>query len=383
MSLYDIAGYGAMVADEARSQAYRDAMREKIGSGTTVLDIGTGTGLHALVACQLGARHVFAVEPSETIQVAREIARDNGFDDRITFIQDVSSSVSLPDPVDLLVSDLRGVLPFFTRHIPAIIDARDRLLRAGGAMIPMRDELRAAPVDAAGLYEQIVGPWETNGNGLDMAAARKMTTHHVHRRRVGCDELLAPPAKWAALDYASIEGPNARGAIDCVVERAGRMHGVSAWFDAELTDRVSFSNAPGEPDLVYGMAFFPLPEAIIVGCGDTVHIELSANLVGDDYVWTWNTSLIGAGESEASIRFEQSSFDGTPLSRRSLERSAADYVPRLSQDGTIDRDALQMIDGGASLREVATLLADRHPEVFGSREDALDRVAALSRRYAE
>ena len=97
MSLYDIAGYGAMVGDEARFHAYRDAMREQIGASTTVLDIGTGTGHHALVACQLGARHVYAVEPSDSIQVAREIARDNGFEDRISFIQDISTRVTLPE----------------------------------------------------------------------------------------------------------------------------------------------------------------------------------------------------------------------------------------------------------------------------------------------
>jgi type I protein arginine methyltransferase len=89
-----------------------------------------------MLACQFGARKVYAVERADVIHLARVLAKANGYSDRIEFFQDLSTNVSLPEKVDVVVSDLHGILPFFQHHIPAIIDARHRLLKPGGKLIP-------------------------------------------------------------------------------------------------------------------------------------------------------------------------------------------------------------------------------------------------------
>jgi len=381
MSLYDIAAYGAMIADEARLQAYREALRCEVREGSIVLDLGTGTGIHALLACQMGAARVYAIEPADAIQVAREIAQDNGFGDRIVFVQDVSTQVSLPEPVDLIVSDVRGVTPFFGRGLPSIIDARKRLLRDNGALIPQRDQLWAAIVEAPEQYDEIVGPWESDSTGLDMRAARRMVTQAMHRKRVGTEQLLAAPQRWGAIDYATVEDASQRGAVEYSVERPCRCHGVAVWFDGTLAEGVQISNAPGAAALIYGTAFLPLPEPVDVDTGAHVEIEIGANLVGADYVWSWNTTITRADEPK--IGFRQSSFHGSPLSALSLQRAAADYVPELTEQGLVDLEAIGMIDGKTPQRDIAAHLAERYPESFSSRDEALDRVAALARRYGK
>ena len=72
--MYSIADYGAMIADEVRMGAFVRALRQAVKPGAVVIDIGTGTGIFALLACRFGARRVYAIEPSDAIQVAREIA---------------------------------------------------------------------------------------------------------------------------------------------------------------------------------------------------------------------------------------------------------------------------------------------------------------------
>ena len=61
----------------------------------------------------------------------------------------------------IIISDLRGVLPWFQQHIPSIIDARKRLLARGGVLIPRRDILWAAVVEAhearPALHDQVNG----------------------------------------------------------------------------------------------------------------------------------------------------------------------------------------------------------------------------------
>ena len=334
---------------------------------------------------------MYAIETSDAIQVAREVARDNGLEDRITFIQKISSRASLPEPVDLIVSDMRGVLPFFGRHIPSIVDARERFLTDGGILIPQRDELYIAPVDAPEIYEEIAGPWSDNAAGLDMTAALGRATQIVRRKRICQEQLLAPARAWASLDYRTVEHANAEGKTSWPVERRGTLHGLSVWFDTKLTDGIGFSNAPGMEPLIYAMSFFPLPQAVPVRAGDMIHVTLSARLLGDQYLWRWRTRVVrGHSESRGNtegwaedVSFDQSTFHGAPITPRSLRLADADHTPALSEDGRIDRAALEMIDGRTPLREIARRLAERYPEAFPIPASAMDRVAALSRQYAE
>jgi len=382
MSLYNIAAYGAMIADTERFEAYREALQRAVEPGSTVVDIGTGTGIHALLACCFGARRVYAIDTSDVIQLARQIAQDNGFSQRIEFFHQASTRVSLPEQVDVMVSDLRGVLPLFGRHIPAIIDARRRLLREGGVMIPQRDEIWVAPVEVEDIYGELVSPWEDNGTDVDMSAGRAMVTQRLHRRRVDAEHLVAPAQCWATLDYATVESANVSGRLEYVAARTARVHGFALWFDATLAEGIRFSNGPAERDLIYGMNFLPLTAPVDVASHDAISVELGAALVGDDYVWKWDTQVHGADAAEPR-RFSQSSFHGAPLGARSLALADSDATPDLSADGRIDREILGMLDGQTPLRDIAAAILERHPDAFTGPDEARDRVAAIARRYAE
>lgn len=128
-----------------------------------------GSGILALLACQAGAQKVYAVEQDGIIQVARESAARNGYTDRIEFIQALSTAIDLPEPVDVIVSEIHGILPFFPGSLASIIDARNRFLKPGGVLIPMRETVSVAVVTLPDRYERIVGPWAPSF-GLDCAA---------------------------------------------------------------------------------------------------------------------------------------------------------------------------------------------------------------------
>ena len=73
-----------MIQDHARTDAYRRAI-ESVARGKRVLDVGTGTGILSMFAARAGAAHVDAVDSSAIIELARDVAEDNGFGDKITF----------------------------------------------------------------------------------------------------------------------------------------------------------------------------------------------------------------------------------------------------------------------------------------------------------
>jgi protein arginine N-methyltransferase 1 len=250
-----------MIADEARTGAFVRALRQAVTPDSVVVDIGAGTGIFALLACRFGARRVYAIEPDDAIEVARQIAAANGYADRIEFIQNVSTQVTLPERADLIISDLSGVLPWFQQHIPSIADARRRLLVPGGVLIPARDTAWAAVIEAKDLYARRTGGWESNAFGLDMEAARRIVINTWSQGRVTSDNLLTGLERWATLDYATVEDPNVRAHMTWTVTRSGTGHGLAAGFERTVSDGLCMSNAPDTPKAsradAYGTVFFP------------------------------------------------------------------------------------------------------------------------------
>jgi protein arginine N-methyltransferase 1 len=379
--MYSLARYGEMIADEIRTGAYAHALERAVRPGSTVLDIGAGSGIMSLLACQYGARKVYAIEPDEIIEVARELARENGFADRIEFIREISTKVTLPERVDVIVADLRGVLPLFGSHLTSLADARERFLAEGGVMIPRRDTLWACVVESSAAVQDLLGAWTNAKRGLAFDAARRYATNTWTRTRVNPENLLAEAQRWAEIDYAQPLPANRKGSLDFHIARRGTGHGLALWFDTELAEGIGYSNAPGRPKLIYGMAFFPWPADVPLEDGDRVSVNLRADLVGEDYVWSWE-SRVSAPAGELKAEFRQSSFMGKPLSPESLRRVADSFRPALGEDGEIDRLVLGLMNGERSLGEIARELAERFPERFPSARAALTRAGELSEKYS-
>lgn len=382
--MYSIAGFGEMIADRVRTGAYAEALRCEVRPGSVVLDIGTGTGILAMIACQCGARRVYAVDPSDAVQIAIETATDNGFRDRVTVIQRRSTDVTLPERADVIVSDMRGVLPPFQRHLPAIVDARERLLAQGGRLIPQSDTLWASVVEAPDVFDARTRPWENSPFSLNLRAGLRYVANSWRKFRALSAQLLTEPSCWASLDYYPVITPHVIGSGQQAVKRDGTAHGLVVWFDTVLSGAAGFSNAPGAPELIYGQAFFPWPSAVCVREGDLVEYRLRADLVGEDYVWGWE-SAVRRRETTSTIdvHFRQSTFLGTPLTRESLAKRDSTHVPGLSEVGKVTRVVLDRMLAGASLGDLANELSEQYPERFRSRQEALDFVSELSVRYGQ
>jgi protein arginine N-methyltransferase 1 len=381
---YSVAAYGSMIADEARADAYARALRSVVRPGAVVLDIGTGAaGVFALLACRYGARKVYAIETDDGIDLAREMAKRNGFEDRIEFFQALSSHVALPERADVCVSDLRGVLPVFQGHLPSIIDARDRLLGPRGTLIPSEDRLWMAAAEAPELYDPYQTPWRSNAYGLDLTAGLSVVTNTWRKGRVTSDQLLNEPACWAVVDYTNLWSPNIHGHASLRVRRRGIVHGLSVWFDSTLAEGIGLSNAPAAVPLIYGQAFFPFSEPVGVASGDTVCSTISANLVGLDYVWRWDTTVLdGSRPDTIKATFRQSSFFGAALLRARLCKRAASHVPSLTANGEIQRYVLSMFGGQQSLERIAEETRAAFPDHFKEWRQAFDVVADLSEKYS-
>lgn len=139
---------GNMLADGIRTAAYQNAIFSNGPSdflGKIVLDVGTGTGILAFFAIQAGASNVYAVEASDSAKTAQILADANGFTDKIQIIQGRIENITLPEKVDIIISEPIGFLLVHERMLESYVLARDRFLKPGGLMMPTTGSIIVAP----------------------------------------------------------------------------------------------------------------------------------------------------------------------------------------------------------------------------------------------
>lgn len=72
---------------------------------------------------------ILQIDNSSIIEQAKQIAKDNGMDDKITFIRGVVEEVDLPvDKVDVIISEWMGYFLFYESMLDTVIFARDKWL---------------------------------------------------------------------------------------------------------------------------------------------------------------------------------------------------------------------------------------------------------------
>jgi Ribosomal protein L11 methyltransferase (PrmA) len=380
--MFSLADFGRMIEDRARLDAHVAAFRQVVTPSSIVLDLGAGTGIMSLLACKAGARRVYAVEPSGAVQILMTAARDNGFADRIVVLQQRSTELTLPERADVIVSDLRGVLPPHGTHFADIADARRRLLAPAGRLLPARDTMWLAVVSAPEAFRRRRGAWRSEPEGLDLRSALSFADNELEKCRARPDQQLCDAVPWARLEYQLLTDRAVRGSGTCAITKEGVGHGFCVWFDTELVEGIGYSNAPGGPEGIYGQIFFTWPEEVALQPGDRVSFEVRADPIGAEYVWTWTSEIQRPASSPvAPIRFKQSTFKSVPPSPESLRKREPAFAPALSAAG---REALEVLEGmraGLTVGELARRLAAAHPDRFPSLDRAQGFVAELAERF--
>jgi len=370
-----------MIGDSARFNAYSKAISRGVRAGDIVAEIGCGPAMFALLACRAGAKRVYAIETEDIIEVAKRIAAANGVTDQIRFFQGDSRKVELPERVNVIVSDIRGLLPLFGDAVTSLQDARKRFLVPNGTMIPRRDVLKAAIIEAEKAYSRLTAPWKTCTTEIELSIPLQLVLNNGHSVTVKVEQLMSEAAEVCTLEYMGNLGPNVSGKLSLPANRNGTAHGVCVWFEAELYEDIGFSAGPESPGTVYGQWFLPWLEPVVIEKGQEILVTLQANLVGKDYIWRWETETTRR-EGGEKVHFRQSSFEGSFVSSHTLRRRAVNHIPVLTAEGEAQRFLLEAMDGRASLEEIAKKAAVRFPAVYSSHEAAFERVSELARKLS-
>ena len=307
--------------------------------------------------------------------MARRIVRDNGLADRVEFIEDDALRVTLPERVDVIVADVRGVLPIGLGGIRLLMDARARFLRPGGVIIPLRERIVAAIGHAPHTYASLVEPWDSRPAGFDMSAASRLAVNALTAVRGDVERLLSDPVPWIDIDYARVTSESVGDTIEFTCSEAGVAHGIMLWFESTLVEGVTFSS-PGQGS-VYGRALLSWPEPVDCERGTRIAVSIRSDVVGGERLWTWKSEVDAPGGRR---RFNQSTLSGPGFSPARLRRRAAAFAPSWTIDAEMTSVVLDGIRDGLTLGAIAGHLRDRFGEALPDDAAALEFAADVAER---
>jgi len=275
-----------MLADLPRVRAMGGALRATLRPGEVVLDIGTGSGLLAMLACRWGAGRVYAIEKGHILEVARELAKHNGLEGRIEFFAGHSTKVELPERVDLVVAELIGDFGLDEGIWPVFTDARRRFLREGGRLLPEGLDLCAAPTSEGGKFSDWVGPLRQE-TGLDFGPLLAFTSQVSRNLWAEAGGLLASPGCLMHCDLYQ-DGPEVPvGKVEVEIEQRGLLAGWVGWFEAFSGGQSFISTQPPIAGSSWSNVFLPIGEPVAVEPGDRVWLEVRM----DQQFWSWDFGL--------------------------------------------------------------------------------------------
>jgi type I protein arginine methyltransferase len=263
--------YG-MLSDSVRMQAYERALKETVRPGDVVLDLGAGTGILGFIALKMGAAKVYAIEKSDAIELAREIAAQNGFSDRMVFIRGNSKDAALPEKVDLIVSETLGSFAVDENTLDFTLDARRRFLKDGGRMIPRGLQLFVVPTESHACQEKLA--FWSDICGVDFSPAHNLFMQKIMIEDIAPRDLLGEPVMCQDICLETNESAELASKVYLPFNRGGCVHGIAGWFVADLAERIAISTAPGQPKTHWKQAFLPVRETIQVTDRDVMELTI-------------------------------------------------------------------------------------------------------------
>lgn len=276
MSVAGTMFHGVMLNDRARNETLAAAVERTVRPGDVVVDVGAGVGLLSLLAARAGARRVYALEEGPIARLAVELAQRNGFGDVVVVERVRSQEWSPPERADVVLCETLGYALLEEGLRASIADARRRMLRPGGRLVPQAVRLLAAPVDASDL--PIDTGYLDSLLGFDLAPLGALYRRVWQRHHVSESDELAPPQVALSLDCRTLSPDEAlETTLQFTCRRGGTLTAFVLWFEADLAADVLLSSRSPDPRNHWGQVVLPAGRPGAVAAGDRIGLRLGLN----------------------------------------------------------------------------------------------------------
>ncbi len=265
-----------IVRDLRRNRDYDAALRRAVKPGMRVLEIGTGTGILAMMAARAGAAEVITCEFDAAVaRAAQRVIAANGYADRVRVIakpsHELDAARDLGGRADLLVSEIvshnllsEGVLGAHEHAVRELITPHAPVIPLGGTI---RVALAQGPQKR--FDAQTVDDFDLSAFNTLLPPEQRLTSSDP--RLV----LRSAPADLFRFSFATAEEtPPGDTEIVCV-STGGLVTGVVQWIAIDLDRGHVHENAPDPslPRSSWRLRFYDLIEPIETRAGDRITVR--------------------------------------------------------------------------------------------------------------
>jgi Tfp pilus assembly protein PilF len=286
-----------MMNEQNRNQAYFDGLKAVVTEKSTVFEIGTGSGLLAMMAAKLGAKQVTTCETVPLIaETAQQIIQDNQFEKTIKVIAKKSTEIEigaeLPAQADILVSEIFSSELLGEYVLPSLEDAKRRLLKPQGKVVPARGSLMIALFSGDDIKRNLM---VEDSFGLNLQGFNRIVSNkRMIARNDLSIELLSEGIEAFDFDF---EGENYFPAqsvsLSMTVTKAGTCYGLVQWMKLDMNgdQQVMFENPPSQTSKVsnWQQCAYLFDKPIEVKVGQVVVVNAAHNRA---IPWFWLNQLL-------------------------------------------------------------------------------------------
>ena len=282
----------SLIADIGRLAAFERALAKVIRKGETIVaDIGTGSGVLAMIAAKLGARKVIAYEFAEIGALAERLVKLNKLRN-IELIPMRSTEIIEPERADVVVTETLGNYALEEFLVETMNDAKARHLKPGGVLIPGGLEQMVAPVIASRCRDELVA-WERIGRGLNFGPANTMSLNNAYVRVFPPAELLdkgRTAVTWDRLDFHARNRFARKGTAEWPIAAPVTELALPVWGAAELVPDIVLPPSPLAAPTHWEQLFLPALEPMELKAGETLAVQVrshSSEEGGTDLAWSF------------------------------------------------------------------------------------------------
>jgi tetratricopeptide (TPR) repeat protein len=265
-----------MINDEERNAAYEASLKRAVKPDSVVFEVGTGSGLVAMMAARAGARLVVTCEAVPILaEVAKETVARNGYSDRIKVVSKRSTQVKLgedlPEKADIFISELINVGMLAPNMLPVIRHTRANFVKPDAKIIPAAAVVWGALAQCDHLAA--VTPVKRI-EGFDMTAFDTFRTPGYVQIDLAADPHRMLSETFRVLDFDfRIDMKDADlQPLTVIASEAGTCHGIAFWFDLIMDEEVVYHSNSRNRTNHWKQAMYFFPQPVPVKPGDRLEI---------------------------------------------------------------------------------------------------------------